>query len=45
MLGPASGETLKAVRAVVKRWRSADIEDLDRMIVAGQLEYGPNEKK
>jgi hypothetical protein len=45
MLGPASGETLKAVRAVVKRWRSADVEDLDQMIVAGQLEYGPNEKK
>ena len=45
MLGPASGETLKAVRAVVKKWRSADVEDLEQMIVAGQLEYGPNERK
>jgi hypothetical protein len=45
MLGPASGETLKAVRAVVKKWRSADVEDLEQMIVAGQLEYGSNEEK
>ena len=44
MLGPASEETLNAVRAVVKRWRPADVEDLEQMIVAGQLEFGPTKK-
>jgi len=44
MLGPASEETLDAVRAVVKRWRPADVEDFEQMIVAGQLEFGPTKK-
>jgi hypothetical protein len=44
MLGPASEETLDAVRAVAKRWRPADVEDLEQMIVAGQLEFGPTKK-
>lgn len=44
MLGPASEEMLNAVRAVVKRWRPADVEDLEQMIVAGQLEFGPTKK-
>ena len=44
MLGPASEETLDAVRAVVKRWRPAEVEDLEQMIVAGQLEFGPTKK-
>jgi hypothetical protein len=44
MLGPASEQTLNAVRAVVERWRPADVEDLEQMIVAGQLEFGPPQK-
>lgn len=41
MLGSAEGETLNAVRSVVRRTRPADVEDLEQMIVAGQLEFGP----
>jgi hypothetical protein len=41
MLGSAPDQTLKAVRAVVRGLRPADAEDLDQMIAAGQLEFGP----
>ncbi len=41
MLGPASAHELSEVRAVVERWRPADLADLDQIIVAGQLEFGP----
>jgi hypothetical protein len=44
MLGAASDETRDAVRAVVKKWRPADVEDLAQMIVAGQLEFGPTNR-
>ena len=40
MLGPASDEALNAVRAIVRRWRPADAEDLEQMIAAGKLEVG-----
>lgn len=43
MLGSASEQKLDAVRAVVARWRPADVEDFEQMIVAGQLEFGPKE--
>lgn len=43
MLGSASERKLDAVRAVVARWRPADVEDFEQMIVAGQLEFGPKE--
>ena len=40
MLGPASDETLNAVRAVVRRRRPGEIEELEQMIALGKLEYG-----
>lgn len=47
MLGSASEETLDAVRAVVRRWRPQDAEELEQMIALGQLEWGtpPKPKK
>lgn len=39
MLGPASEETLNAVRDVVARWRPHDSEELEQMIVLGRLEW------
>ena len=41
MLGSASEQTLQAVRAIVKKGRPDDAEDLEQMIAAGQLEFGP----
>ncbi len=40
MLGGSDVEHLEPVRAAVRRWRPADLEDLEQMIVAGRLEYG-----
>ena len=40
MLGSATEETLDAVRAVVRRWRPQDAEELEQMIALGQLEWG-----
>jgi hypothetical protein len=40
MLGGASDDELASVRAAVKRHRPSDLEDLNQMIVAGQLEFG-----
>jgi hypothetical protein len=34
-------DALDAVRAVVKRWRPDDAEELEPMIAAGKLEFGP----
>lgn len=41
MLGSASDSALDEVRAVVSRSRQADVEDLEQMIAAGRLEFGP----
>jgi hypothetical protein len=41
MLGSASEQALQAVRAIVKKGRPDDAEDLEQMIAAGQLEFGP----
>lgn len=38
MLGQADQPTLDRVRAVVRAWRSADLEDLDNLIHLGKLE-------
>ncbi len=45
MLGPAMEATLDAVRAVVRRWRPQDAEELEQMIVLGQLEWGQPKAK
>jgi len=45
MLGSAPEQTLQAVRAIVKEGRPDDAEDLERMIAAGQLEFGPTKGK
>jgi hypothetical protein len=44
-LGSAPEQTLQAVRAIVKEGRPDDAEDLERMIAAGQLEFGPTKGK
>lgn len=41
MLGAASDAALDEVRAVVRRSRPADLEDLEQMVAAGRLEFGP----
>ena len=41
MLGSASDSALDEVRAVVSRSRQADVEDLEQIIAAGKLEFGP----
>lgn len=41
MLGPASATALDAVRGVVRELRPVDAEDLEQMIAAGRLEFGP----
>ena len=41
MLGSAPESVLEAVRAVVKRSRPDDVEDLEQMIAAGHLEFRP----
>jgi transposase-like protein len=41
MLGSADEKVLNEVRRVVKRTRPTDVEDLEQIIVAGQLEAGP----
>lgn len=41
MLGPASDDAIDAVRSVVTRWRPTDADDLEQMIAAGRLEFGP----
>jgi excisionase family DNA binding protein len=41
MLGPAPDDVLNAVREVVKRWRASDADDLEQLIAAGRLEFGP----
>ena len=45
MLGPAPEATLNAVRAVVRRWRPQDAEELEQMIALGQLEWGKPQPK
>jgi len=47
MLGSASEQTLGAVRAVVRRRRPQDAEELEQLIALGQLEWGtpPKPKK
>lgn len=44
MLGSADEKVLNEVRTVVKRTRPADVEDLEQIIVAGQLEAGQQNK-
>lgn len=41
MLGSASDPALDEVRALVRHSRRADMEDLEPMIAAGRLEFGP----
>jgi hypothetical protein len=41
MLGSAPERTLQAVRAIAKTVRPDDSEDLEQIIAAGQLEFGP----
>ena len=41
MLGSVPESVLDAVRAVVKRSLPDDVEDLEQMIAAGHLEFGP----
>lgn len=40
MLGQADQPTLDRVRAAVRAWRSADLEDLESLIHLGKLELG-----
>lgn len=40
MLGQASEQQLAEVRAAVQRWRPADQEDLEAIIVSGRWETG-----
>lgn len=40
MLGHAMGDEIARVRAVVRRHRPEDADELDQMIALGQLEYG-----
>jgi hypothetical protein len=44
MLGSAEEKVVIEVKSVVKRTRPADVEDLEQIIVAGQLEAGPQKK-
>jgi hypothetical protein len=44
MLGSAEEKVLNEVRSLVKRTRPADVEDLEQIVVAGQLEAGPKKK-
>lgn len=41
MLGSASEPVLNQVRAVVRRWRPQDNEELEQLIALGRLEWGP----
>ena len=40
MVGPASEPVLNQVRAVVRRWRPQDTEELEQLIALGKLEWG-----